>query len=268
MRSSRSVAAVGHLGDDGHLARQVVRVRVDAERLDGHRQRVRSRSRRSSDSPGGMSIVFEPSRSSTGWMRGRLVREVQADRRLDRLGPPGRLQVHLDDEVGARRPAARRRPRGGASCPAPSPGNGPPGKCAPGASIPSNPGPGSSQVPLAELAGVVQQDPRVMDDLAVARPELDRLDVLPLVDRHRQDEVAEDIVALGRNRERLRHGHDEIGLPQLPAVREPRRRRPLARVALDGARIDPFPERVDIVGRRASARPRNAGTRGRASTAA
>ena len=103
------------------------------------------------------------------------------------------------------------------------------------------------QIPLTQLACLVQQDPRVMDDFAVARPEFDRLDVLPLVDRHRQDEVAEDIVPLGRNRERLPHGDDEIRLPQLPAVREPRRRRALARVSLDGARVDPFPDRLDIV---------------------
>ncbi len=87
----------------------------------------------------------------------------------------------------------------------------------------------------------------MVDDLAVARPEFDGLDVLALVDRHRQDEVAEQILAFSRDGERLAHGQDKIGLAQLPAVRKARRCRTVARVALDGSAVDPIPQRVDVV---------------------
>jgi hypothetical protein len=103
------------------------------------------------------------------------------------------------------------------------------------------------EIPLTQIAGFVEQDSRMVDDLAVARPEFDGLDVLELVDRHRQDEVAEQILAFSRDGERLAHGQDEVGLAQLPAVRKARLCRTVARVALDGSLVDPIPERVDVV---------------------
>jgi hypothetical protein len=86
-----------------------------------------------------------------------------------------------------------------------------------------------------------------MNGLAVARPEFDSLNVPALVQRHRQNEVAEQILAFGRHGKRLGHGQNQVGLPEMPAVRKARRRRPFARIALDGTRLDPIAQRLDFL---------------------
>ena len=220
-------------------------MRVDAEGLDRDRERIRVL-----DDVGRLTrrdVDRLRAESQQGRMDcRRLVREVQTDRGLDGLGPAGGSQVRLHDEVGPRRQRpgdffAARHLAGRPSEEVPV------WKMRALRIHPLEARSRVVEIPLTQIAGFVEEDSRMVDDLAVARPELDGLDVLELVDRHRQDEVAEQVLAFSRDGERLAHGQDKVGLAQLPAVRKARLCRTVARVALDGSLVDPIPERVDVV---------------------
>ncbi len=56
----------------------------------------------------------------------------------------------------------------------------------------------------------------------------------------------EQVLTFGGHGERLGHRQDEIRLPEMPALWKARRRRPFARIALDGACVDPVAQRLDL----------------------
>ena len=63
----------------------------------------------------------------------------------------------------------------------------------------------------------------------------------------RQHEIPIDVLALGRDFKRLRHLHNEVGLPELPALGELRRHRQLRPVAFLHALLMPRAEQRDLV---------------------
>ena len=107
-------------------------------------------------------------------------------------------------------------------------------------------------VALAGLAGDVDVRQDVMDDAAVARPELDRRDVLVFVETGRDDEAAIDVLAAGGHVEIGPDVDNQVGRAELPVVGKLGRGRQVGRVSLGRAALGPGHERRDIlVGERA-----------------
>src|SRR5262249_40602867 len=94
-------------------------------------------------------------------------------------------------------------------------------------------------VELARGAETVHQNIGVMDDLGVAGQDLERSDVAPTLDRHREDEVAEEVRAASTKRVRLRKLEDEVRLAEEPAVREGGDGRQLRGIALARSPLHP-----------------------------
>ena len=102
------------------------------------------------------------------------------------------------------------------------------------------------EIPLTQIAGFVEQDPGMVDDLAVARPELDGLNVLDsLIGTGRTKFRNRSLPSAGTvNASRM--VRTRSGLPSCqPSVKRGCAGR--SRVPLDGSLVDPIPERVDVV---------------------
>jgi hypothetical protein len=63
---------------------------------------------------------------------------------------------------------------------------------------------------------LIDLDVRVVHSVVMAGLKFQALDVPPLRERNRDDKRAKDIRAVGLEEIRLRHGHDEVWLSQLP----------------------------------------------------
>ena len=195
---------------------------VDRLRFELHRQRLVARRRRGQE---------------------------QADRRLNRLRRAARQQMHLDDEVGAlrQRPGAlgRLHERRLAGRPA--------------VHVPhflvghrGEPGLGVGAIQLAREPRPVDAHARMVHDGRVLGAEFDRLHVAGPPGRNRDDEVAEHVLAGGRQRVRRGHLQHEIRLAELPALRPRRHRRTIGRVTLGRSLLGPPFEQGDLcVGERA-----------------
>ena len=86
-----------------------------------------------------------------------------------------------------------------------------------------------------------------MDDLRVARLEVDRRDPFPFGQARRQDEDAELVAPLGARACTARDGRqDQVGRAERPVGGPLARRRGVARVPLGAARLDPGRERRDL----------------------
>ncbi len=79
----------------------------------------------------------------------------------------------------------------------------------------------------------------MVHDLRVARAQLYGLYPAGLRHGYRQHEIAEHIDAFGGHRKRCVHGDHQVGLAELPALGEVRRRGPIGGVAFYGTLLDP-----------------------------
>ena len=229
------------------FTRAVVRVRLDGFDLDVHGEHERIRRRVLRHAWRDIDALASQSKHQRCPLR-RIVCEVQAYQRLHELAPPVRLHVHFHDEIAlafeppgqalwkkrrdlSRRPSEkvavgiRRRMRDQAVV----------------ARV------GIGIVHPTRRARTVYANVRVMDDTRIPRPEFQTPHIAPAIDRQRNHEDPEHIGPGRRQRERRRRRDHEIRFPQLPARLDARRRRQIARVALDGAGINPSLEDVDFL---------------------
>jgi hypothetical protein len=95
--------------------------------------------------------------------------------------------------------------------------------------------------------GAVEQDVRVVHDGLVARAQLERPHVARRRHRDGDHEVAEHVRAFGGHRERLRHLQHQVRRPELPALRESRRRGPVCRGAFRSALAHPPLYQLDLL---------------------
>ena len=85
-----------------------------------------------------------------------------------------------------------------------------------------------------------------MKDAGVARADLDRAHESTPGERHGQDEVAEHIAALGRQRPGAVGREDQIGRAERPSVGEDRRRGQIRFGAFEGALLHPSSQRRNL----------------------
>ena len=82
----------------------------------------------------------------------------------------------------------------------------------------------------------------------VAGMKFQSLHVPHAVDRYGNHEVTKDARAFGLQKVWLCECHDEIGFTKLPSIGERRRRRQIARIAFEGALVDPALNEIDLGG--------------------
>ncbi len=90
----------------------------------------------------------------------------------------------------------------------------------------------------------------MVHDGGVAGPELESADVTFSLDRYRDNEIPEHILAFGDERKGFWHAHDKVGLAELPTLDERRRLGPRRSVALERAAVDPITNRRDLFRRK------------------
>ena len=164
--------------------------------------------------------------------------------------------MDLDDDIALVAAAIGRCPRRGAlgRLPGAQPPR-PPWIGSPGPPKHGIAGPRVGLIALAGLARDIDIGQDVVDDPAVARPELDGRDVLVFFEAGRDDEAAIDVVAAGGDVEIGADVDDQVGRAELPVVGELGRRRQVGRVALGGVGLGPGDEGRDFLARRACERP-------------
>ena len=236
------------------VARAVVRVRLHRLHLDVDRQHIRI----------GHDIVALAGRNVDVLMaepqhrrnpRGRLVAEVQPDRRLHRLGLPARLHVDLDDEIGvgieAPRVIVRQQRRDLAGRPAEEVSFGVIGGTKNQAAVTRG---RIGVVHLSRRGRPIDADVRVVHDFRIAGTKFESAHESSCVHRQRDHEDAEHVGAAGRQRVRFRQRDDEIGCAELPACAPPlpaRKRRQIACVPFRRAVAGPLLKERDLgVGQR------------------
>ena len=95
-------------------------------------------------------------------------------------------------------------------------------------------------------------DAGVVHDAEVARPDLDAARELVFAERNLLVEVEVRLLRVGLHRPLDRQLEDEVGLAELPAAREGRRRRQVGGVAARRAGADPRDDGVDVLLRQAA----------------
>ena len=214
-----------------HPPREVVRVRLDGQHLDVHRQQVAIGDDVVARRPAGMSIVSLPRRRPTGVRVGGVVGEEEADASR-RRAPACRSAAGAAarrDRCPARAATACRR--------APDAAPGPASIRAAALPDSARRAPCCRRSPArdrARRAGATIACDRRRGSRGARRARCrdgirSRGRTARAGDRNRDHEGAEHVGAVGRHRVRLRHADDEIGRAELPAVAPGRRRRQIAR---------------------------------------
>ena len=177
-----------------------------------------------------------------------LIREVQPERDRRHYRLAGRTQMELDDEVRTGfEPPSHAVPVGDDDAPG-SPSEEERTRCASlgarehrvesGQRVPGRLQP--------RRRGRIHTHRGVMNNPLIPRTKLDGTDPTRTVERRREHEVTEDLVALPRDGEALLAPYDEIGLTHQPPVGPLRPRRRAGRIALRSPRIHPRQDRVDL----------------------
>ncbi len=238
------LGSVGEGGHTAHLLAEVVGMGVDREHVDVHGQDVLvgddevAGSRR--DVEGAVVLELEQHRKEGGGLGG----EVKTDRGPHELGLARGPEVHVEDQVGPRVEGPGH-PRWlfvgqGARLPEEEVAVGVEafrlGRDfhAPEADF------GIGGVEPPHRAGAVEQEVRVMTDPGIVQADLDRAYVAGLLDRRFEDQVAEDVGAVGAQGVGLFRGQDEVGLAQRPSRGRLRRRGKISGVPLPGTLLRPI----------------------------
>ncbi len=95
-------------------------------------------------------------------------------------------------------------------------------------------------VQAARRRGRIDTDAGVMQDPGVVHAKLKGAHIAPPFDRDRCHKVTEHVRASGGQRVGFGHGHDQVGLAQLPPFRKLRRRRQVGRIAFGCALLHPL----------------------------
>ncbi len=218
-------------------------MRIDAHRLDVCRQHV--------------AVLHDVVRVA-GWNVDRLrlelhadrralrrrVGQEQADRRLYRLALCARNHVEQQDEVGAglERPGGvgRLHHRHFARRPA--------------VHVPHliavhrlETGTRIGAIEHARHASDIDRQVRVVQDLWTIGAELDGAHVARRGDRHRNDEVAEDVAGARLQHVRLCRRQHEVGRAESPSAGERRQRRRVGRLTFGRTALDPFRDQRDLI---------------------
>ena len=105
---------------------------------------------------------------------------------------------------------------------------------------------GVGRVAFTGLPRAVDEQVRVVTDLAVTHPDLHRPHVARARHRSGEDEVVEHVGSVGPKEIGLRRREHEIGWAELPALGEARRRRSGLEVTLGGSRFEPALDEGDL----------------------
>ena len=215
-KDERRALAVRRDGPCFELLAEIVRVRIDAQRIDGdgQAQLVFDDEVAVAGRDVECGIVLELQQH--GSAGGRRVREVEADARLHGFDAAGGLEVGVEDEViaGIDAPGHAGRLDDGGRVGLPEEEVAVGIEAIAGADFElhaGDAGPPVVRVLAAELGGAVDEDVGVVDDARVAGKDLDSANVAGARDIDGIDEVAEEVLAVGGNGEGLRRSEDEIG---------------------------------------------------------
>ena len=241
-------AAVGKLRKGAHLFAQIVGMRVNTQKLHGHRQHI---------------TVFDPvlllSRSNVDGLRpqpddkgglGRgLVTEIEPHAGLDPLRLARGHHVQFQHQVGAPfqppGPAVVTLCRNLARRPPQKMAVGRPGKLGGPHAFETRNGIILIQLPAA--AGRVDQSYRMVDDPRVAGPKLQGPYIPVRLQGGRYDEHPEDVRSIGRQGVGPGHGEDQVRFPQVPAGRPFRRLGRICRIPFDRPLGHPLRQHADLV---------------------
>ena len=240
---------VGERGPTLEPAAQVVGVGIDHEHFDVDRQLHRVGHLEGGLARRDVELLVGIQDDDVGRIAGLAgLGEVEADLALHGLRGVGRQQVELQHEVGPGLEPPRHSVDAGerqhAGCPAQQAAV---RHVGPTHAHPAESRPRVVGVEAPRGAHLVDAQQRVVDETGAAGAQLDRPHVARLGAGDGNHEVPEDVGIAGRQRVRLRHADDEVGLTELPPVRGARSRRQVVRIALRHPLPHPAAEGVDLL---------------------
>ena len=227
---TRAIVRVGLDRLDFHIDRQHERIRADVALLAGWNLDV---------------LAAQPEHRRRAFRR--LLREVQADCRLNDLGTSARDEVDLHDEIGPwpqppREPVRQER-RHLAWSPTKKMTVRINGRRQQQAAVP---GRRVLVVELARARRAVDPDVGMMHDAAIARAELESFHVGRRGDWQAEYEDARKIAAVGGDDEGLRKRHGQVWSAKLPSAGPRRGRRQTPRISFRSAGSHPPVDEVDL----------------------
>ncbi len=233
----------GRRGGAAHLLAQIVRVRIDAHHVDIRRQHVAVLDdvvRLASGNVDRLLLELDADRRA----RGRRVGQEEPDHRAHRLTLCPRDHVQQQDEIGA----GFERPRRVGRLHDRDLTGGPAIHVVHLVAVHRRePGTRIGAIEHARHAPDVDRQVRVVQHLRTIGAELDGADVARRGDRHRKDEVAEDVARSRLQRVGFGERQHEVGCAELPAAGEDRRFGRVGRIALGRTALDPLRDQGDLI---------------------
>ena len=229
-----------------HATREVVRMRLDRDHFDVHRQLVMVRHDVLTCAGRDLDRLA-PEAQTDRCSRRRRVGKEQSDRHLDGFRLSRRLEMQLDDEIAAwletpLRPIRRGMRRLAGRPPEQLPFRIP--RVALHAAAVSRLG--VARIELAGGSRAIDTEVRMMDNARVAGPELQPPHISRTGHRNRDHERSKDVRATLRHGVRLGHADHDVGDTQPPAVLPVRHRREIGGVAFGRAARDPLLQRFEL----------------------